>query len=323
MTGVSGRKGLGHPALFLSYLQLISLATVATLYPLRLHAQVKPTYLYNLSSFSGPLRYDWARVHVDESRNEAYVVYQNVVRVFSPSGMEIFSFGDDLAVGQIVDAAVEPDGTIVLLSYKDSRSVVTRCNYRGEPIAPIQLTKLPEGVTFSANRMVLRDGLFYFLSQSTANVIVTDTRGEFRKRIQLMPLLDVEENQKSGAEISGFTVGTDGSVYFTVPTLFKLFKFSADGKVSSFGTAGSGAGKFGLVAGVAVDSRGNILVADKLKCVVMAFDKDFRFLGEFGYRGARPENMILPDDIAIDSRDRLYVSQARRRGVSVFAIQPG
>ena len=53
----------------------------------------------------------------------------------------------------------------------------------------------------------------------------------------------------------------------------------------------------------------------------MVFDKDFSFLTEFGNRGLRPENLIIPDDLAIDKRDRLYVTQARRRGVSVFALR--
>jgi hypothetical protein len=53
---------------------------------------------------------------------------------------------------------------------------------------------------------------------------------------------------------------------------------------------------------------------------VMVFDRDFRLLAEFGYRGARPENLIVPDDLAVDGRDRVYVSQGRRRGVSVFSL---
>ena len=54
--------------------------------------------------------------------------------------------------------------------------------------------------------------------------------------------------------------------------------------------------------------------------MILVFDKDFRFLTEFGYRGPRPENLIVPDDIAADRRGRIYVSQARRRGVSVFDV---
>jgi DNA-binding beta-propeller fold protein YncE len=90
--------------------------------------------------------------------------------------------------------------------------------------------------------------------------------------------------------------------------------------LSAFGKPGSAPGRFGVIAGVAIDSHANVLVADKLKCVVMVFDKNFNFVTEFGYRGVRPENLIVPDDIAVDRKDRLYVSQGRRRGVSVFSL---
>jgi hypothetical protein len=88
----------------------------------------------------------------------------------------------------------------------------------------------------------------------------------------------------------------------------------------SFGRPGSSPGRFGVIAGVATDDSGNILVTDKLKCVVMVFDKGFTFLDEFGYRGTRPENLIVPDDIAVDRKGRVYITQGRRRGVSVFAL---
>jgi sugar lactone lactonase YvrE len=187
-------------------------------------------------------------------------------------------------------------------------------------VGPVEITNLPAGLGFAASRMLVRNGHFYFISLPASRVIVTDTSGAFQKQVELLPLLEVEDRRKSDIETIGFTVDGEGNLFFTVPTLFKVFKVSPDGKVTSFGRPGSPPGRFGILSGIATDSRGNLLVADKLKCVIMVFDKNFNFLAEFGYRGARPENLIQPDDLAIDRRDRLYVSQGRRRGVSVFAL---
>ena len=52
----------------------------------------------------------------------------------------------------------------------------------------------------------------------------------------------------------------------------------------------------------------------------MIFDKDFNFQTEFGYRGFGPENLIAPRELGVDQAGRVYVNQARRRGVSVFKI---
>jgi hypothetical protein len=195
------------------------------------------------------------------------------------------------------------------------------------PVGSIEIKNLPGSLEFSANRMVFRNGLFYFVTTSGLSVIVTDANGEFRERIDLMSLVqntmdEKERKQMDGAEVTGFTVDGDGNIYFTIAVLFKVYKLTPDKKIEGFGRSGSAPGRFSVIAGVAIDSRGNIIVADKLKCAIIVFDKNFSFVNEFGYRGDKPSNLILPDDIAIDKRDRVYVTQARRRGVSVFALAP-
>jgi len=278
------------------------------------------TFLYNLSSFAGPLRYDGAKVNVDLESNEVLVLYQNLIRIYNPSGMETFRFGEDLDLGQILDAVIDPNGDIILLSYKDARTILTRCNFRGVPIAPIEITNLPDGLVFGANRMVLRNSLLYFASLATSSVIVTDTAGVFRELIEFFPQVMADEQTTVGAQSVGFTVDQEGSIFMTMPALFRVYKGAPDGQVTSFGGPGAGTGKFGIVAGIASDNHGNLFVADKLKCVVMVFDKDFHFLTEFGYRGSRPENLIVPTDVAVDGRGRVFVSQFRKRGVSVFDV---
>lgn len=277
-------------------------------------------YLYTLSNFGGRVPYDWAQIQVDRSRDEVYVVYQNLVRIFSPSGMEIFSFGDDLDLGQLLDVAAEPDGNILLLSFKDGRSHVTRCNFRGVPVGPLAFTDLPEG-PFAPNRMFLRRGRLYLATLSAARVIVTDTSGAFKEQIELLKEADLDPKQvASRPEISGFSVDEEGTIYFTVPVIFKAFKMTAAGTLESFGRPGSAPGRFGIVAGIAADSHGRLVVADKLRSVLMVFSKDFAFITEYGYRGNRPGTLVLPEMVAIDSRDHVYVTQGARRGVSVFTL---
>jgi DNA-binding beta-propeller fold protein YncE len=54
--------------------------------------------------------------------------------------------------------------------------------------------------------------------------------------------------------------------------------------------------------------------------VVLVFDKNLEFQTEFGGRGGQPGNLIVPNDMDIDSSGRLYVAQAGNRGVSVFSV---
>ncbi len=284
-------------------------------------AQVKASYMYNLSTFTGTVPYSWPTVSVDKARTEIYVIYQNNIRVFNEYGMEIYRFGDDLDVGQVLDGAVDRNGDIFLLTFKSPESAVVHCNYRGEPLSTWSLNGLPEKFSgFVPTRMVIQNDSFYLVSPGQMKVAIADSEGHFKKGYDLFSMLELEEKDRESTELSGFSVDRDGSILFTVAVLFKAYRLSPDGQLNWFGRAGSSPGRFNVVAGIVRDSKGNYLVADKLKCAIMVFDKKFDFITQFGYRGGRPENLIVPNELAIDNQDRIYVTQTRRRGVSVFRL---
>jgi hypothetical protein len=287
---------------------------------------VKGTYLYNLSSFTGTISFSWPRIFVDQERNEVYVVYQNIIRVFNATGMEVYSFGDDLDLGTIVDLTLDQDGNILLLSYKWSETIdtgyeITRCNYRGEPKSIIAVKNLPPQYSkFLPNRMVYREGNLYLASLVTMVVVVTDSDGVFKEVYDILPMLELEEKEKQDAMMDAFWIDKDGDFLFTIPPLFRAYKITPDRKVSYFGKSGSTPGKFNIVAGIASDERGNIFVVDKLKCAVMVYDKNFNFLNQFSSRGWRPGFLIAPEDVVVDREDRVYVTQAGNKGISVFKV---
>jgi len=168
--------------------------------------------------------------------------------------------------------------------------------------------------------VIYQDGHFYLENHGDLRIIVIDHEGNFKRGYDLIPLLELEEKDRGNMDIAGFGVDKEGNILFTVPVLFKACILSPDGKLTWFGRPGSISGKFNVIAGIVKDSKGNYLVVDKLKCAVMVFDRNFKFITQFGYRGLKPDNLIVPDDIVIDNNDRIYVTQSRRRGVSVFKL---
>ncbi len=296
-------------------------------YPALATAGVKASYLYNLANFTGVIRYSAPRISVDKERKEVSVLYQNSVAIFNESGMETYRFGDDLDLGSIADITTDGDGNILLLSYKWSESrlgnwfEITRCNFRGDPMERIVLKGPPAWSSgFMPHRIAFRNGRLYLVDVMGLRILVTDSDGNFKEGFDLASLIGLDEKQKDGAEIFGFSVGDDGSMLFTIPTLFSAYRLYLGGNFVSFGKPGSAPGKFNIVSGIITDSKGNYLVVDRLKCTIMVFDKNFKYMTQFGFRGYRPGNLIAPDAIDIDESGRLYVTQNGRRGVSVYKI---
>jgi DNA-binding beta-propeller fold protein YncE len=284
---------------------------------------VSASYLYTLSNFSGILPVSWVDIAVDEARNEVYVIPGQSVKIFNDRGMEVYSFNEAGDIAGVMDVAVDDEGNIILLS--NAPREIIRCNYRGEPISKMELKNLPpEFSGFFPNRVFFRKGSFYFASLSSLRVVVTDRAGVFRDGYDIAALIKLEQAERKDADIVGFSVDREGNILFTMPVMAKAYVLSPDKQVRSFGMAGSAPGRFGVVGGIAADASGKfILVADTLRCVVMIFDRDFKFQTEFGFRGLRPENLVGPMELAIDSRNRLYVAQLRDRGVSVYQLTQG
>lgn len=282
---------------------------------------VRGGFLYMLAGFTGPVRDNFSRVVSDKERNEVYVLYQNTVRIFNDSGMEIFRFGDDLELGQIADVAIDREGDILLLTYRDSRSAIVRCNYRGEPKSTIEFKNFPAEFTdFTPNRMIYGQDTLYLASVLGMKLAVADLAGNFKKGYDLFPLFELEEKDRGNVEVGGISVDAGGNIVMTVPVLFRVYVLSPDGALSWFGKPGGAPGRFNIAAGIVRDSKGNYLVVDRLKAAVLVFDKSFNFTTQFGVRGYKAGELIFPNDIAIDNRDRIYVTQMGRRGVSVYAL---
>ena len=73
------------------------------------------------------------------------------------------------------------------------------------------------------------------------------------------------------------------------------------------------------MGGIASDDRGFIYVADLLKSVIMVYDNQFRFQMQFGHRGNERGSLFTPAGMVI-LNDKIFVNQARNKGVSVFRI---
>jgi hypothetical protein len=284
---------------------------------------VSASYLFTLSNFSGILPVSWVDVAIDESRDEAYVLPGRGIKIFNDRGMEIYSFNEAGEIGVVSDVAVDDEGNIIAIS--TSQHEIVRCNYRGERIGSMELKNLPPELSgFFPSRVFFRKGAFYFAGQSPLKVVVTDREGLYKDGYDIAALVDPDGESREDNDIVGFSVDQEGNVLFTMPLRAKAGIVSPDKQVRTFGSRGSIPGTFGVAGGIVSDASGRfILVADTLRCVVMIFNRDFKFQAEFGFLGLWPGNLVGPMQLAVDNKNRVYVTQLRNRGVSVYQLTTG
>jgi predicted small secreted protein len=279
-------------------------------------------FLYNLSDFSGDIPYTFVKISLDKRNGELYVIDKGGISIFNKRGMKLYSFGEDGTYGRVIDVVSADNGSIFLLRYEKSEFSLLKCNFRGEKERVIKVTGLPDSFyRFRPHRVVMRGGRFYLADLGSLMVVVIDLEGGYLKGYDLAPLVGVPENERDENNLTGFDVDEEGNILFTISVLFRAFKLSPYGSIKSFGQPGNIPGKFSIVAGITSDGKGNILVVDKLKCVVMVFDEEtFAFKREFGNRGLAPGELIAPSDLVVDDSGKVYVTQGRRRGVSVYRL---
>ncbi len=315
---------LGIPRAVRSRFALAPLASILALAarPAPAAAAFKLSYQYNLATPTGEVRTSGLGLSYDPSADELFTVGYGLVRIYNKSGMEVYSFGDDEELGRPLGAAALENGDILVLSLRDGKTSIVRCNFRGDREEAFELRGVPEefASVFGAGAIAYAKGKIYLADLLSMRVLIIDTSGTYLASYDVAALLQVEEKRQD-LGLNGFSVDKDGNFLFTISPLFKAYVVSLNGEVRSFGKPGSAPGRFNIAAGIASDEAGRIYVADMLKCAVIVFDKEFNFLGEFGYRGFTPGRLIAPRDIAVGN-GVVYVAQNGQRGVSAYQILP-
>jgi DNA-binding beta-propeller fold protein YncE len=77
--------------------------------------------------------------------------------------------------------------------------------------------------------------------------------------------------------------------------------------IREWGSKGFSHGQFSQPADVAIDSKGNIFVADTNNHCIQKFDNNGNFITMWGSEGTGDYQFIEPTSIAVDSQDNIYV----------------
>jgi sugar lactone lactonase YvrE len=147
----------------------------------------------------------------------------------------------------------------------------------------------------------------------TARVQVFDTQGEF--------LRGWPTPAHKAGKPTGLSIGIDGNLLLADTHYYRVLIYTPEGKLIKTigGTYGQGPGEFGMVTDVVQDSQGNYYVGEKGgNDRIQKFSPDGEFLLQWGSPGTAPGQFALPQSLAVDQDDRIWVVDACNHRIQVF-----
>jgi len=155
---------------------------------------------------------------------------------------------------------------------------------------------------------------------SSGNIYVAE---ESNQRIQIFSSTGAYKTQWEGTQgIVGIAVNSNG-VYFSDPGYEVMVELnSSGGAVTEWpGSAlnpGSGNGQFNAPVGVALDSNGNVYVADSGNNRIQVFNSTGTYITQWGSAGSGNGQFNAPVGIAVDNSGNVYVTDSGNCRVQEF-----
>jgi DNA-binding beta-propeller fold protein YncE len=155
-----------------------------------------------------------------------------------------------------------------------------------------------------------------YVVDMTARIQVFDANGEF--------LYGWRTPEKEVGKPTGLSAAKDGRILVADTHYYRVLIYSPDGQLLQTigGTRGEEPGQFDLVRDAVQDSQGYYYVSESGEYDrIQKFTSDGKPLLQWGGHGSRPGQLSLPQSLAVDEEDRIWVADAGNHRIQVFDAQ--
>ncbi|MBI3754074.1 MAG: hypothetical protein HY266_08560 [Deltaproteobacteria bacterium] len=252
-----------------------------------------------------------AAIFLDSRRDELYIADDGNRRIVvtDSQGTFLYQFGYDNAKikGSLSTIVVDKKGAI----YVPQGDRVSLLNYKGDYTMDMDFSEVPSHDHMLIRAMAIdNDGCIYIADGAMGRIIVLDSDRKFLYQFFI-------SGKPKGIDIQAMDVG-DSKVYLLHPQSFlvTIFDKKKGEKSGYFGFMGESEGGFSMPADIKIDGKGRLVVVDGNRGAVIFFDKNGKFIFEFGGRGT----FSWPRTVAIDKKRGIYYVVDMTSKVRVFQL---
>ena len=261
-------------------------------------------------------------VHADLHTGEVFIcdVKANRIAIFDPDGLYRYQIRGGSAFSTPLDIAVDPDGFLYVVAFRDGVLGVQRLDFDGQFIETIRLSGGPDGlsepVPSSLALSISGERLFVLDSQNN-RLWIARSDGE------VLTAVDLAEGLSSDEEIEQILGHVDvyGDRVLVAFTTFGVVRlYDLEGRLQEeVGFKGTSQCKTASPVASAIDSTGRIIVLDRQRAMFMRWDPESNTcLSEHSRFGNAPGEFYQPADLTLDGSGRIYVTQGFESKVQVF-----
>lgn len=216
------------------------------------------------------------------------------VQVFDANGQFISSFFAGNAKTLILGFAVDRKGTVYIA---DGQNITRYDGATGKSLGKLsydggpgfgELSTTPDG-GIVAMWYQRREGIFTSTEGAREDLVRFDAEG----KVTLVINAPISSQTEEVALENYPAVDGQGNIYLLSQYAGGIFKFSPEGKyINRFGTQGNGAGQFMRASSIAIDSQGQVYLADSEQ--IHIYGADGHYIRSFGLD--KPAEIVLFDD---------------------------
>lgn len=263
-----------------------------------------------------------AAVTADLHAGEVFVcdTWNNRIVIYDQLGSFRYQIHGGTVFRSPIDLAVGPDGYIFVLAWREGKRSIVRLDFDGLFIEEIPVPTdeasdvPPEPVSIAISPAGDR---LYLLDRAAHRLWVTGRDGKVIGSADLRGTSTEEELQE---RIYGHVDAYGDRVLVAIATVGRILLFDFDGNPQGHvGRKGTATCQSAFPTAGAMDRDGNVFILDKQRMLFMLWRaEDNTCLGEYSGIGKSPGALYAPDDIVLDGRGRIYISQTFEGRVQVF-----